>query len=77
MGYIALEMTEALVDLGLAVDLVKPRAGLLPWLHRELAKLRYANCSSSAGWALYDGYRVDRISADGDRLTVHAGRPGP
>ena len=72
MGYIALEMTEALVDLGLAVDLVKPRAGLLPWLHRELAK-PVRELLEQRGVGLYDGYRVDRISADGDRLTVHAG----
>lgn len=36
MGYIALEMAEALSERGLAVDLIKPRAGLLPWLDPAL-----------------------------------------
>ena len=72
MGYIALEMTEALVDLGVAVDLVKPRVGLLPWLHRELAK-PVRELLKARGVGLFDGHRVDRITADGDRLTVHAG----
>ena len=72
MGYIALEMTEALVDLGLAVDLVKPRVGLLPWLHRELAK-PVRELLEQRGVGLYDGHRVDRITADGDRLRVQAG----
>ena len=72
MGYIALEMTEALVDLGLAVDLVKPRAGLLPWLHRELAK-PVRELLEQRGVGLYDGYGIDCIVAEGDRLTVCAG----
>ncbi len=37
MGYIALEMAEALRARGLAVDLIKPGPVLLPWLHPELA----------------------------------------
>jgi NADPH-dependent 2,4-dienoyl-CoA reductase/sulfur reductase-like enzyme len=37
MGYIALEMCEALRARGLAVDMIKPGPGLLPWLHPELA----------------------------------------
>jgi len=72
MGYIALEMTEALVDLGLAVDLVKPRMGLLPWLHRELAK-PVRELLEERGVGLYDGHGIDGIVADGDRLAVCAG----
>ena len=71
MGYIALEMTEALADLGLAVDLVKPHVGLLPWLHRELAK-PVRELLEQRGVGLYDGHRVDRITADGDRLRLAA-----
>jgi NADPH-dependent 2,4-dienoyl-CoA reductase/sulfur reductase-like enzyme len=37
MGYIALEMAEALRARGIAVDLIKPGPVLLPWLHPDLA----------------------------------------
>jgi NADPH-dependent 2,4-dienoyl-CoA reductase/sulfur reductase-like enzyme len=37
MGYIALEMCEALRARGLAVDMIKPGPVLLPWLHADLA----------------------------------------
>lgn len=76
MGYIALEMTEALVDLGVAVDLVKPRVGLLPWLHRELAK-PVRELLKARGVGLFDGHRVDRITADGRPADRTRRRPGP
>ena len=38
MGYIALEMCEALRVLGLKVTMIKPNPQLLPWLNKELAK---------------------------------------
>jgi NADPH-dependent 2,4-dienoyl-CoA reductase/sulfur reductase-like enzyme len=37
MGYIALEMCEALRARGLAVDMIKPGPVFLPWLHPDLA----------------------------------------
>jgi len=37
MGYIALEMSEALRTRGVAVDMIKPGPVLLPWLHPDLA----------------------------------------
>jgi NADPH-dependent 2,4-dienoyl-CoA reductase/sulfur reductase-like enzyme len=37
MGYIALEMAEALHARGIAVEMVKPRPDLLPWMDRDLA----------------------------------------
>lgn len=37
MGYIALEMCEALHGLGITVEMVKPRPGLLPWMEPQLA----------------------------------------
>jgi NADPH-dependent 2,4-dienoyl-CoA reductase/sulfur reductase-like enzyme len=37
MGYIALEMGEALRQRGIEVDMVKPRPDLLPWMDRRLA----------------------------------------
>jgi NADPH-dependent 2,4-dienoyl-CoA reductase/sulfur reductase-like enzyme len=39
MGYIALEMAEALHALGIEVNMVKPRAELLPWMNRDLAEI--------------------------------------
>lgn len=69
MGYIALEMAEALRSRGLAVSLVKPRPGLLPWMSPELAALVRARLEAH-GVELYDGRRVDRVEADGDRLRV-------
>jgi NADPH-dependent 2,4-dienoyl-CoA reductase/sulfur reductase-like enzyme len=39
MGYIALEMAEALRALGIQVDMVKPRPDLLPWMNREIAEI--------------------------------------
>jgi CoA-dependent NAD(P)H sulfur oxidoreductase len=39
MGYIALEMCEALTELGIQVALVKPGARFLPWLPQELAQI--------------------------------------
>ncbi|MFU8768980.1 MAG: FAD-dependent oxidoreductase [Desulfotignum sp.] len=39
MGYIALEMCEALTELGIQVAMVKPGARFLPWLPQEMAKL--------------------------------------
>jgi NADPH-dependent 2,4-dienoyl-CoA reductase/sulfur reductase-like enzyme len=37
MGYIGLEMAEALRERNIAVDMVKPGPDLLPWMNRELA----------------------------------------
>ena len=39
MGYIAMEMSEALRDLGIEVHMVKPRPDLLPWMHRDLTAM--------------------------------------
>jgi NADPH-dependent 2,4-dienoyl-CoA reductase/sulfur reductase-like enzyme len=38
MGYIALEMCEALRQRGYAVQMIKPRKQLLPWMDRSLAQ---------------------------------------
>ena len=72
MGYIALEMAEALSALGLKVDLIKPRPGLLPWLDPALAKpLRELLLANGVG--LYDGHPIDRIVAVDDNLRVVSG----
>ncbi|MFP3929052.1 MAG: FAD-dependent oxidoreductase [Desulfobacteraceae bacterium] len=39
MGYVGLEVAEALRSRGLSVDMVKPRPVLLPWLHPRLSEM--------------------------------------
>ena len=39
MGYIGLEMAEALGQRNIAVEMVKPGPNLLPWMHRDLARV--------------------------------------
>ncbi|MBN1773256.1 MAG: FAD-dependent oxidoreductase [Deltaproteobacteria bacterium] len=69
MGYIALEMAEALRSRGLAVSMVKPRPGLLPWMAPELSAVVRARLEAH-GVELHDGRRVERIDSEGDRLRV-------
>jgi NADPH-dependent 2,4-dienoyl-CoA reductase/sulfur reductase-like enzyme len=71
MGYIALEMAEALCARGLKVDLIKPRAGLLPWLDPALAQ-PVRDLLVSQGVGLYDGRPIERIVAQGEQLRVVA-----
>lgn len=69
MGYIALEMAEALSARGLQVEMIKPRPGLLPWLDAALAQpLR--ELLQNQGIGLFDGRTVERIVAVGDHLQV-------
>jgi CoA-dependent NAD(P)H sulfur oxidoreductase len=72
MGYIALEMTEILAGLGLKVDLIKPRAGLLPWLDPNLAQ-PVRDLLVAKGVGLHDGHQIDRIVANGPYPTVLSG----
>ena len=64
MGYIALEMCECLHERGIAVEMVKPRSGLLPWLDREMADAVRAEIESR-GVAVHDGTEIQRIEAAG------------
>ncbi len=72
IGYIALEMTEALSELGIAVDLIKPRAGLLPWLDPNLSQ-PMRDMLLAKGIGLYDGHSIERIVATDDQLAVVSG----
>lgn len=69
MGYIALEMCESLVHLGIQVDMVKPRPQFLPWLEPSMA-LAVRDALESKKIGLYDGHRVERIEATGNGLQV-------
>lgn len=69
MGYIALEMSEALVARGIEVALVKPRPKLLPWMAEDLAQPVTAELEKQ-GVAVHDGHPIERIDPDGPRLQV-------
>lgn len=70
MGYIAMEMCEALHALGVAVEMVKPRPVLLPWLEPQLAEIvRQELMRHDVG--VHDGCPVQHISKAPDgRLQV-------
>jgi len=69
MGYIALEMCEALRALGLAVDMVKPRPVFLPWLEEAMAaKVREEVEANGVG--VHAGHKVHRIEQHNGRLKV-------
>jgi NADPH-dependent 2,4-dienoyl-CoA reductase/sulfur reductase-like enzyme len=69
MGYIALEMCEALRALDLEVAMVKPGPRFLPWLQEELAD-RVREEVTTRGVAAHAGHRVERIETVGDALQV-------
>lgn len=69
MGYIALEMAEALSGRGIRVDMIKPRKGLLPWMDPELSR-QVRQHLEDHGVNLYDGRPIERISVEGDHLQV-------
>jgi CoA-dependent NAD(P)H sulfur oxidoreductase len=69
MGYIALEMCEALHARGVAVEMVKPRPDLLPWMDRELAASVQQELAGHQV-ALHLGTSVERIERSGDRLKL-------
>ena len=69
MGYIALEMCEALRTRDIDVEMIKPRPNLLPWLERELA-VPVQQTLESKQVCLHMGNRVDRIEKNGLRLHI-------
>jgi NADPH-dependent 2,4-dienoyl-CoA reductase/sulfur reductase-like enzyme len=69
MGYIALEMCEALCARGVRVDMVKPRSALLPWMPPELSEMvRQALTENRVG--VYDGHEIEGIVQEKDALRV-------
>ena len=69
MGYIALEMCEALRQRHIAVTMVKPRPELLPWLPREMADVIARELDNHQVKA-DGGNSVKRIEQVGPRLKV-------
>ena len=69
MGYIALEMCESLVNLNIAVEMVKPNPVFLPWLEPSLAAV-VKNGLESKGVGVYAGHAVERIETINGGLRV-------
>ncbi|MDJ0723021.1 MAG: FAD-dependent oxidoreductase [Desulfobacterales bacterium] len=69
MGYIALEMCEALHERGIEVAMVKPRPVFLPWMEAELAAEIKTELESK-GIGVHLGFPVERIEAADGGLAV-------
>jgi len=69
MGYIALEMCEALRERSIAVDMVKPRETFLPWMEERLAEQVKAEAESN-GVGVHPGHVVEKIEKSNGRLAV-------
>ena len=69
MGYIALEMAEALRSRNIEVDMVKPRPVFLPWLDEQMAQVVKDEVESS-GVTMYPGHKIERIEQSAERLKI-------
>jgi len=69
MGYIALEMVEALHDRNIQVDMVKPRAVFLPWMNTEMAT-EIRNEIERHGINLFHGEEIQGIEKTRHGLRV-------
>jgi NADPH-dependent 2,4-dienoyl-CoA reductase/sulfur reductase-like enzyme len=69
MGYIGLEMAEALRTRGIAVEMVKPAPDLLPWMPRDLAGIVQKELEANAV-GLYPGNTIKAIERAGSRYRI-------
>ena len=69
MGYIALEMCEALCGLGIAVDMIKPRPTFLPWMHPELSIVVREEIEKNEVGVI-TGHALRRIEKRNNGLTI-------
>ena len=69
MGYIALEMCEALTARGIHVSMVKPSSRFLPWLPEEMAQIVQEEVSKN-GVDLHLGTTVTSIEKTPDRVRL-------
>jgi NADPH-dependent 2,4-dienoyl-CoA reductase/sulfur reductase-like enzyme len=76
MGYIALEMGEALRARGVEVEMAKPRPDLLPWMDRRLAAEVEQELTGNQV-RLHFGRAVENIQSDGGHLRVLDGDAAP
>ncbi len=70
MGYIALEVCEALSRLGIEVDMVKPRPIFLPWMNQELSSVVKDEVEKN-GINLHMGLQIKGIERNQDKLRVY------
>jgi NADPH-dependent 2,4-dienoyl-CoA reductase/sulfur reductase-like enzyme len=69
MGYIALEMCEALHDRNIGVEMVKPRPALLPWMHEKLSDMVKEEIESN-GISMHLGHEIRKIEKKNGELKV-------
>ena len=69
MGYIALEMCEALKANNICVSMIKPRAGFIPWMNDELSDMVKAEVEKN-GIKLYAGHEIKSVEQTGTHLIV-------
>jgi len=69
MGYIALEMCEALRARSIDVDMVKPRSVFLPWMEKELAEIIRKELEIHQV-KLHLGHTIEKIDVENKRLQV-------
>jgi CoA-dependent NAD(P)H sulfur oxidoreductase len=69
MGYIALEMCEALRSRGIEVHMVKPGPIFIPWLNRELAEVVRQEIETHRV-KLYPGHEIQRIETVKEGMKV-------
>ena len=86
MGYVGLEMAEALRARNIAVEMVKPGPDLLPWMHRDLARVvekelrdkkvrLHTGCSLASIENAVDGLKVvcDPLTLSADMVLAAVG----
>lgn len=69
MGYIALEMCEALRERDIEVHMVKPRPAFLPWMNQDLASVVKEEVERH-GVAIHLGHKIERIEEADSSLKV-------
>ena len=69
MGYIALEMCEALRAMNIRVEMVKSRPTFLPWMNADMAQVVREELESNAV-VLHPGHALERIEASDDGLKL-------
>jgi NADPH-dependent 2,4-dienoyl-CoA reductase/sulfur reductase-like enzyme len=69
MGYIALEMVEALHARNVEVDMVKPRPVFIPWMNPDMASIVKEEVESHHV-GVYAGHTIERIESGNDILKV-------
>ncbi len=69
MGYIGLEMCEALRAQSIAVSMIKPGPVFLPWMAPELSVIVKKEIENHKV-KIYAGYPIERIASDDSRLKV-------